>query len=68
MRWARAERYLYGQHNRRRERLTVLIRNELFHTEHDIVEMPPAAYRQLRGVWEIICRLSATDPVDGIDY
>lgn len=68
MRWARAERYLYGQRNRRRERLTVDMRNELFHTERDIVEMPPNAYRRLRGVWEIICRLSATDPVDGIDY
>ena len=68
LRWARGERYLYGQRNRRKEDLLVEIRNDVTHTEHDLLELPSAAYRDLRSVWEIICRLWETDPIDGVDY
>jgi hypothetical protein len=68
LRWARQERYLYGQRNRTRERATLAIRNELAHTDRDLRMMPPEVYRTIRLVYETIRRLWGYDTPDGMIY
>jgi hypothetical protein len=68
LRWARAERYLYGQGNRIREGATLSLRNDMQHTEHDLLLMPPDAQRSVHHTFEMICRLWAYDPVPAMTY
>lgn len=68
LRWARAERYFYGQWNRIRERATLGLRNELQHTEHDVLVMPPDAGRSLSLLFQWIQRLWGYDTPGGNAY
>lgn len=63
LRWARAEHYLYGQRNGLREGATLSLRNDLQHTEHNVLLMPPDAQRSVHHTFEMICRLWGYDPV-----
>jgi hypothetical protein len=68
LRWARAEHYLYGQRNRLREGATLSLRNDLQHTEHNVLLMPPDAQRSVHHTLEMICRLWGYDPVPPMTY
>lgn len=68
LRWARTERYLYGQRNRLREGATLSLRNDMQHTEHDLLLMPPDAQRSVHHTFEMICRLWGYDPVPPMTY
>jgi len=68
IRWARVERYLYGQRNRGREAVMVWLRNELTHTDQDELFMPPDVHRTIRIVFEMICRLWEHDLPEGLAY
>jgi hypothetical protein len=61
LKWARAERYLYGQRNRVREEMTVLIRNHLQHSEFDLIVAPPDALRTMSEIHQMIRRLWCHD-------
>jgi hypothetical protein len=66
--WARAEHYLYGQRNRLREGATLSLRNDMQHTEHDLLLMPPDAQRSVHHTFEMICRLWGYDPAPATTY
>lgn len=68
LRWARAERYFYGQRNRLREGATLSLRNDMQHTEHNLLLMPPDAVRSVHHTFEMICRLWGLDAVPHMTY
>jgi hypothetical protein len=57
VKWARRERYLYGQRNRVREEMTVVNRNRLQHSEFDLIVAPPDALRTMSEICQMIRRL-----------
>jgi hypothetical protein len=68
LKWARAEGYFYGQLNRTREQATLRLRNEVQHTEHDLLVMPPDAGRSLGLLFQWIQRLWGYDTPGGDAY
>jgi hypothetical protein len=68
LRWARAEGYFYGQHNRIRERITSHLRNVLQHSEADHISALPDALRTITLHFQWIQRLWGCDTPGGDAY
>ncbi len=68
LRWSRDVGYFRGQHNRVRELATVHLRNEMFHTEHDLLAMPPDVARSLSLVFQWVQRLWGYETPGGDAY
>ena len=68
LRWARAEGYFYGQHNRIRELVTSHLRNSLQHSERDHVSALPDALRTITLHFQWIQRLWGYDTPGGDAY
>jgi hypothetical protein len=68
MRWARSEGLFYGQVNRIRENVSVDIRNDVQHSEHDLVVMLPDALWTIGLHFQWIQRLWGYDTPGGNAY
>jgi hypothetical protein len=68
LRWARAESYFYGQHNRIRELVTSRLRNSLQHSEADHISALPDALHTITLHFQWIQRLWGYDTPGGDAY